>query len=70
MDFIVSKVDPSMFILHTSQVEIFILIYVNDILVSDSSQLAIDALVSRLQSVLPIKNLGHMHLFLTIQAQF
>lgn len=43
LEFTASKVDTSLFIYYKTAVEIFVLIYVDDILVTDSIAAAIDA---------------------------
>jgi histone deacetylase 1/2 len=47
----------------------FILVYVDDIIVASSSQAAVDALLRDLEKDFAIKDLGDLHYFLGIQVQ-
>jgi hypothetical protein len=63
-----SAVDTSLFMFHHNSVHIFVLIYVDDILVSSNSPSAISSLISRLQREFAVKDLGALSYFLGIQA--
>uniref|UniRef100_A0A2N9FM88 Reverse transcriptase Ty1/copia-type domain-containing protein n=1 Tax=Fagus sylvatica TaxID=28930 RepID=A0A2N9FM88_FAGSY len=59
--------DTSLFIYKSSIYTMFILIYVDDIIITSSSTLAIDNLLSSLQHDFAVKNLGSLHYFLGIE---
>lgn len=67
LGFLASRSDPSLFICHSSHCHLYVLIYVDDIIVTGSSDLAITDLIHTLQSYFPIKDLGHLHYFLGIE---
>jgi len=65
--FTASLVDTSLF-LHTSgNIKIFLLIYVDDIIVTGTHPHVITALITRMQQEFPIKDLGPLNYFLGIQ---
>jgi hypothetical protein len=64
-----SKVDYSLFILHRSDVHLFLLIYVDDIIVTGNSLSAITHLISCLKQSFAMKDLGPLHYFLGIHVQ-
>lgn len=68
--FIPSKVDPSLFIYSSNSVLIYVLVYVDDIIVTSSHASQIDHLVSYLASVFPIKDLGKLSFFLSIEISY
>lgn len=47
--------------------QLFILIYVDDIIIIGSSQMHIDKLLHQLRRDLPIKDLGPLNVFLSIE---
>lgn len=47
----------------------FVLVYVNDIIVASSSQSATDALLKGLEADFALKDLGNLHYFLGIEVQ-
>uniref|UniRef100_A0A2N9HWG7 Reverse transcriptase Ty1/copia-type domain-containing protein n=1 Tax=Fagus sylvatica TaxID=28930 RepID=A0A2N9HWG7_FAGSY len=62
-----SKSDSSLFICHTSTVKIYVLIYVDDIIITSSSSVAIDHLLSSLQADFAVKDLGSLKFFLGVK---
>lgn len=56
--FIESTVDYSLFIYATDSVKLYVLIYVDDILVTGSSKAAIDYFLSSLNDSFVVKDLG------------
>jgi len=62
-----SKADTSIFIHGHDASTIFILIYVDDILVTSPSPSLIDSLISTLQGDFPIKDLGTINYFLGVE---
>lgn len=64
-----SKSDTSLFIHQKSGVIIYMLIYVDDIIVTSSSKEVVTALLSDLRKDFSLKNLGDLHYFLGIEVQ-
>ncbi|XP_028551686.1 uncharacterized protein LOC110103694 [Dendrobium catenatum] len=62
-----SKSDPSLLLLRQQQVNIYLLIYVDDILLTGDNPAAITELLSKLNLKFAMKNLGDAHAFLGIQ---
>jgi histone deacetylase 1/2 len=69
LGFASSKADTSLFIYHKADITIFLLIYVDDIIVTSSSDKAINALLQDLTSDFAIEDLGTLHYFLGIEVQ-
>jgi hypothetical protein len=63
-----SQVDHSLFTCHFGTTHIFLLIYVDDIIVTSNHAFSIDMLVAKLKSDFAMKNLGSLQYFLGIQA--
>lgn len=59
-----SKVDTSFFVFHAVNVSIYMLVYVDDIVIVGSSQLAIDQLIRALSSLFPLRDLSRLNYFL------
>jgi hypothetical protein len=66
LGFIGSLVDTSLFVLHTSSVHIFVLIYVDDIIITGTDLPKINAIISDLQAEFKMKDLGALSYFLGI----
>ena len=54
--------------MHTAKIQIYVLIYVDDILVTGSDALAISTLIHHLQSIFHVKDLGSLSYFLGVEA--
>jgi hypothetical protein len=67
LGFVPSKTDTSLFLFHKEGITIFLLIYVDDIIVTSSSDYAISALLQDLNKNFAIKDLGDLHYFLGIE---
>jgi hypothetical protein len=67
LGFLPSKGDTSLFFLNKKDIKIFILIYVDDIIVASSSQSATSTLLKNLEQDFMLKNLGDLHFFLGIE---
>jgi hypothetical protein len=65
--FVPSKSDASLFIYHKLNITIFMLIYVDDIIVASSSSIATDALLKNLRKEFALKDLGDLNYFLGIE---
>lgn len=64
-----SKSDTSLFFYSKEDVTIFLLVYVDDIIVASSSQDAIDAMLRDLSVHFALKDLGQLHYFRGIEVQ-
>lgn len=64
-----SKADTSLFYYKKGDQTIFVLVYVNDIIVASSSLEATKALLSYLQRDFALKDLGDLHYFLGIEVE-
>lgn len=62
-----SKADTSLFIFNKAGVTTFVLIYVDDIVVTSSSSQAVSALLEDLKQDFALKDLGNLHFFLGIE---
>ncbi|KAI0507377.1 hypothetical protein KFK09_013500 [Dendrobium nobile] len=62
-----SRSDPSLLILNKDNIQIYILIYVDDFLVTGNNEPAITRLLTQLRSQFALKQLGDISLFLGIQ---
>ncbi|XP_073351811.1 uncharacterized protein [Aegilops tauschii subsp. strangulata] len=69
LGFVPSKEDTSLFIYNKENTMIFVLIYVDDIIVASSSQNATNALLHDLSSEFALKDLGDLHFFLGIEVK-
>jgi hypothetical protein len=63
-----SKADISLFFYRKGKIIIFLLVYVDDIIVASSSGAAVDALLRDLKDDFALKDLGDLHYFLGIEA--
>jgi hypothetical protein len=69
LGFILSKLDISLFIYVKRAITIYVLVFVDDIIVTSSSLIAIDALLADLRSEFALKDLGDLHYFLVIEVK-
>jgi histone deacetylase 1/2 len=67
LGFTSSKADIPLFIYKKGAVTIYLLVYVDDIIVTSSCPAAVDALLSDLKAEFPLKDLGPLHYFLGIE---
>jgi hypothetical protein len=67
--FIPSKADISLFIYMKGTITIYLLIYVDDIIIRSSSPATVDALLADLKTNFAIKDLGDLHYFLGIEVK-
>ena len=63
-----SLVDSSLFTFMQGDINIFILIYVDDIIITDTHNQVITSLIQKLQMKFPLKDLGILHFFVGVQA--
>ena len=69
LGFTPSKSDTSLFFLAKSEVTIFVLIYVDDIIVASSTPSAVTHLLQQLRDDFALKDLRELHYFLGIQVK-
>ncbi|XP_071685509.1 uncharacterized protein [Lolium perenne] len=69
LGFIPSKGDTSLFLYNKASISIYVLIYVDDIIVTSSSEQAISALLRDLSANFALKDLGDLHYFLGIEVK-
>lgn len=62
-----STADTSLFILQRPEVTMYILVYVDDIILVSSSVTAADRLMSSLGADFAVKDLGRLHYFLGLE---
>lgn len=67
LGFVASKTDPSLFILRMISHVLYVLIYVDDILVTSSNSSQVSLLFLQLATEFSIKDLGDLHFFLGIE---
>jgi hypothetical protein len=68
--FVLSTADTSLFILQRPEVTMYILVYVDDIILVSSSVAATDRLVLALSSDFAVKDLGKLHYFLGLEVTY
>lgn len=69
LGFVSSQGDTSLFLYNKGSVSIFVLVYVDDIIVASSSLEATRALLSDLEKDFALKDLGDLHYFLGIEVK-
>jgi hypothetical protein len=67
LGFVPSKGDTSLFFLSNKQVTMFVLIYVDDIIVASSCQETTNHLLNNLEKDFALKDMGDLHYFLGIE---
>jgi hypothetical protein len=67
LGFKISKADNSLFFLQNSEVTMFVLVYVDDIIVTGSKPLVVTSLLEKLHDNFALKALGGLHYFLGIE---
>jgi len=70
LGFVSSKADTSLFFFRYRDVQIYMLVYVDDIVIAGSSPRAVDGLVHALAASFSIKDLGPLEYFLGLEASF
>jgi histone deacetylase 1/2 len=67
LGFLAAKTDTSLFVFHQAGITIYMLVYVDDIVVVSSCPTAAASLVRRLGQTFPVKDLGPLHYFLGVE---
>jgi len=70
MGFLATKSNHSLFTKYTNDITIFILKYVDDIIIIGSSSAAIASVISSLNKFFALKDLGSLYYFLGIEARW
>nr|XP_051228905.1 uncharacterized protein LOC127346670 [Lolium perenne] len=70
LGFVSSKADTSLFIFSRDSVQIYMLVYVDDIVIAGSTPEVVDRLVRSLMDTFPIKDLGKLDYFLGLEASY
>jgi type III secretory pathway component EscS len=68
MGFVSSEYDQSLFLFNTYTFVMFVLVYVDDIVITSSVPGIINKLIQELQFDFAIKDLGLLHFFLGVEA--
>jgi histone deacetylase 1/2 len=69
LGFTPSKCDTSLFFLAKPEVTMFVLVYVDDIIVASSTQATVLGLLQQLRGDFALKDLGDLHYFLGIEVK-
>ena len=67
--FVEAKTDTSLFVYHSGADLVYLLLYVDDIILTASSTSLLHRTISTLQQEFSMKDLGHLHHFLGMQVQ-
>jgi hypothetical protein len=67
LEFVPSKGDTSLFFFHSNGITMYILVYVDDIIIASSSPKATNGLLKKLEEDFALKDLGDLHYFLSIE---
>jgi hypothetical protein len=67
LGFVASKTDTSLFYFNKGDITMFLLVYVDNIIVASSTEKATVALLQDLKEEFPLKDLGDLHYFLDIE---
>jgi hypothetical protein len=66
--FIGSQVDPSLFTYHVESIHVYLLVYVDDIILTGNDSETLTTIINKLQADFAMKDLGSLTYFLGIQA--
>ena len=69
LGFVAAKTDPSLFVYHSGQDTVYLLLYIDDIVLTASSMGLLQRTISTLQHEFSMKDLGQLHHFLGMQVQ-
>ena len=65
-----SKADTSLFIFDKHGVQIYMLVYMDDIVIAGSTTAVVDGMVKSLADSFPVKDLGTLKYFLGLEASY
>ncbi|CAM8941546.1 unnamed protein product [Rhodiola kirilowii] len=70
LGFLPSRADTSLFVYHGSAATVFILVYVDDIVIAGSCPTTVSRIIQRLSELFPVKDLGQLHYFLGLEVRY
>ena len=70
LGFIGSKANPSLFSYHHNTATLYLLVYVNDIILTGNNQFAIQTILAKIRAEFAIKDSGHLSYFLGLQVHY
>uniref|UniRef100_A0A2N9GMU5 Reverse transcriptase Ty1/copia-type domain-containing protein n=1 Tax=Fagus sylvatica TaxID=28930 RepID=A0A2N9GMU5_FAGSY len=70
LGFTASLADASLFVLHHGSTTVYLLLYVDDIIITDNNSTAISDIISQLSAAFEIKDLGPLRYFLGLQIDY
>nr|KAJ0202832.1 hypothetical protein LSAT_V11C500269820 [Lactuca sativa] len=62
-----SKTDPSLFILNSSGSLVYLLVYVDDIIITGNNSTVVASIIQKLNSLFSLKDIGQLHYFLGVE---
>ena len=68
--FTASTADPSLFVFRQGSILLYLLLYVDDIILTGNSTAAITSLITQLAATFELKDLGPLHYFLGLQIEY
>ncbi|XP_019080347.1 uncharacterized mitochondrial protein AtMg00810-like [Vitis vinifera] len=69
LGFLSNHVDSSLFVYHFSVGTVYLLLYVDDMVITGSNSSMVQTLITRLSKEFSMKNLGELHYFLSVEVQ-
>ena len=70
LGFVSSKANPSLFIYHHNTATLYLLVYVNDIILTGSNQFSIQTILAKIRVKFAIKDLGRLSYFLGLEVHY
>jgi hypothetical protein len=70
LGFTASLADASLFVLHHGSTTVYLLLYVDDIIIKDNNSTAISDIISQLSAAFELKDLGPLRYFLGLQIDY
>jgi len=70
LGFIDKKADPSLFIYHHNTATLYLLVYVDDIILTGSNHFAIQTILAKIQAEFAIMDLGRLSYFLGLEVDY
>ena len=70
LSFTASTADPSLFVFHSKNATLYLFLYVDDIIITETSPTLITDFISTLQNTFELKDLEPLHYFLGLQLQY
>jgi hypothetical protein len=67
LNFLQSKADPSLFIYSTKAHKCYLLVYVDDLVITGNNPTFIDTVIRHLSNRFHLKNLGNLYFFLGVE---